>query len=411
MTQFNPLSSYGQNSFIKSKPSMLTGIYGSTDVFPYWVADMDFKVAEPISSELKRLVDRGVYSYEFNQDALFQAMVSWFERRHHLMLSADNFVQVPGVLSGIALLLNQFTEVGDAVLIHTPAYHQFSNLISKAERTVVTSPLTLVNDQYQIDFKGMEQQIQQQQVKAMILCNPHNPTGRVWSKAELTQLVAIAKRYDVLIISDEIHSDIIFAGHQFTSMASFDYPKAITLLGSPAKTFGMHSISNGYIYAGNSELLGVIKHQVSAMYLDHGNAFSTFATIVAYQQAEQWLDGLLAYLQQTVNWITAFVSQHINGLKVFQPQGTYQLWFDFSGLELSQQQLNMVLFEQAKMGLTPGAWFGESNPNFMRMNIATARENIIASFELLRDAIDNVEEKLTAANKCQGDRSADQGCC
>lgn len=392
MTAFKSTSNYGDNAFIKSKPQMLMNMYNTTDVFPYWVADMDFQIAEPITHELNRLVERGVYSYEFHEQAVFEALSKWYAKRHGLNLSADKFVQVPGVLSGIALLLRQFTNEGDGVLIHTPAYHQFSNLVNKAGREVVKSPLVNDGQSYQIDFEGMEQQIVDHQVKTMIFCNPHNPTGRVWTAQEIEQVVEIAKRHDVLIISDEIHSDIIFEGHTFTSLTSFDYDKVITLIGSPAKTFGMHSISNGYVYTNNEALFEAFKANVAAMYLDHGNTLTTFATIAAFEKGEEWLEGMLVYLQETVKWITEFAEKRIPQLKVFQPQGTYQVWFDFSALGFSKEKLKNTVFEQAGMGLTPGGWFGAESYHFMRMNIATSRDNIEKSFEALANAIDNAEQ-------------------
>lgn len=292
MTAFKSTSNCGDNAFIKSKPQMLMNMYNTTDVFPYWVADMDFQIAEPITQELNRLVGRGVYSYEFHEQVVFEALSKWYAKRHGLNLSADKFVQVPGVLSGITLLLRQFTNEGDGVLIHTPAYHQFSNLVNKAGREVVKSPLVNDGQSYQIDFEGMEQQLVDHQVKTMIFCNPHNPTGRVWTAQEIEQVVKIAKRHDVLVISDEIHLDIIFEGHAFTSLTSFDYDKVITLIVSPAKTFGMHSISNGYVYTNNEALFKAFKANAAAMYLDHGNALTTFATIAAFEKGEEWLEGM-----------------------------------------------------------------------------------------------------------------------
>ncbi|MBJ2146358.1 PatB family C-S lyase [Vibrio sp. IB15] len=392
MTAFNSASNYGDNAFIKSKPQMLMNMYNTTDVFPYWVADMDFQIAEPITQELNRLVERGVYSYEFHEQAVFETLSKWYAKRHGLNLSADKFVQVPGVLSGIALLLRQFTNEGDGVFIHTPAYHQFANLVNKAGRQVVNSPLINGGQSYQIDFDGMEQQIIEQQVKTMIFCNPHNPTGRVWTPKEIEHVIEIAKRHDVLIISDEVHSDIIFEGHAFTSLTSFDYDKVIALIGSPAKTFGMHSISNGYVYTNNEALFEAFKANVAAMHLDHGNALTTFATIPAFEKGEEWLDGMLVYLQETVKWITEFAEKRIPQLKVFQPQGTYQVWFDFSALGFSKEKLKNTVFEQAGMGLTPGGWFGVESYHFMRMNIATSRDNIEKSFEALADALNSAEQ-------------------
>lgn len=402
MSTFSSKPVTAENRFIKHKPEMLQSIYGSTEVFPYWVADMDFQVAAPITETLNGLTARGVYAYEFNESGVFTAIANWYQQRHQLKLSTDKFVQAPGVLSALAILLRQFTQEGDAVLIHTPAYHQFANLITKAQRKVVKSELHNDGEQYLIDFTDVEQQIKQHRVKAMIVCNPHNPTGRVWRAAELTELIAIAKRHNVMIISDEIHADIIYSGHKFTSMASFDYDNMITLLGSPAKTFGMHSIANGYIYTANETLHAAIKANIGAMYLDHGNALSTFATITAYEKGGEWLDGLLDYLQQTLDWMSDYIETHLPQVKMFRPQGTYQVWFDFSGLGLEEAQLKQLLFEHAKMGLTPGSWFGMQDYNFLRMNIATSQDNIGKSLALLAEAV----KQLAAGTLCLSTPSA-----
>lgn len=413
MSQFDNTLSRGDNTFIKTKPDMLNNFYGTTDVFPYWVADMDFRVAEPITQEIQRLVDRGVFAYEFNEASTFQAMAKWYSTRHSLFLDENNFVQVPGVLSGIALLLRQFTEEGESILIHTPAYHQFANLISKANRKLVKSELFIdevnelsdvVDNGYQIDFAAFERQILDENVKAMIFCNPHNPTGRVWSQAELEKVVEIAARYQVLIISDEIHSDIVYSGNHFISLASFSYENMITLIGSPAKTFGMHSISNGYTYTNNPSYLTKIKHEIGSMYLDHGNAITSYATIAAYEKGSAWLDEMLEYLEETQHWIRNFIANHIPQIRVFKPQGTYQIWFDFSGLELDEVSLQHLVFKQAKMGLTPGTWFGAQSPQYMRMNIATSRVNIIKSFELLKASIEQLgKDDLTTTQKSEED--------
>lgn len=409
MSAFKSTASQASNLFVKHKPQMLESFYGTSDVFPYWVADTDFQVASPISDALASTVERATYSYEFNEKGVFSAIANWFDKRHQVSLSADNFVQVPGVLSGIALLLREFTEKGDGVLIHTPAYHQFANLVNKAERTVVSNKLVSDNQSYSIDFDSMEAQIEQHNVKAMIFCNPHNPTGRVWSKQELDKVVEIAERHQVLIIADEIHSDIIYQGHRFHSLTQYDYQNIVTLIGSPAKTFGMHSIANGYIYIDNDELRSAIKSTVAAMYLDHGNALTMYATIAAYTQGEEWLDGMLDYLEGSVKWIAKFLADNMPQVVMYQPEGTYQIWFDFSAYNLPQTVLNDLVFKQAKMGLTPGGWFGAKNHNFMRINIATDRANIERSFELLKQAFENADFEALSGSSC--DTAESKGSC
>ncbi|HBY87379.1 MAG TPA: aspartate aminotransferase, partial [Colwellia sp.] len=228
------------DKFIKNDTNMLNQIYGNDDVTPYWIADMDFPIASPISQAMQQLVSRESYSYEYDSKTVFNAISAWNKDRHNLDLNPEHFVQVPGVLSAIALLIRDFTKEGDGVLIQTPVYHQFRRLIESAGRKVVKNTLNIENDRYVIDFEEFEKQLKSGDVKMVLLCNPHNPVGRVWTKAELQQLVAIAKKYNTIIISDEVHADIIFEGSTFTSMAALDYDNSLTIIGSPAKNFGLN---------------------------------------------------------------------------------------------------------------------------------------------------------------------------
>ncbi|NOH27322.1 MalY/PatB family protein [Vibrio mediterranei] len=376
-----------QNNFIKHDSAMLNQFYGTNDVVPYWVADMDFPIANPITQELQRLVDREVYAYEFDSSRVFSAIARWNETAHNLSLDPNHLVQVPGVLSAIALLIRQFTQQGDGVLIQTPVYHQFRRLIESAGRVVAGNSLKIEDGHYTIDFDDFEQQLKQGNAKMVLLCNPHNPVGRVWTRSELQTMVDIARRYDVIIVSDEIHADIVFDAHTFTSIVSLGYEKAISIIGSPAKNFGLNSIANGYIYTDNDTLYQQIKSTVSSLAIDHGNALTTYATIAAYEKGREWFEGYLQYTQTTVHWIAEFVASSLPEITMYKPEDTNQIWFDFSKLQLAPDALKSLLVNEAKMGLTPGAWFGETNPNYYRMNIAVDRAQIQASFARLHTAI------------------------
>ncbi|AYV23451.1 MalY/PatB family protein [Vibrio mediterranei] len=376
-----------QNNFIKHDSAMLNQFYGTNDVVPYWVADMDFPIANPITQELQRLVDREVYAYEFDSSRVFAAIARWNETAHNLSFDPNHFVQVPGVLSAIALLIREFTQQGDGVLIQTPVYHQFRRLIESAGRVVAGNSLKIEDGHYTIDFDDFEQQLKQGNAKMVLLCNPHNPVGRVWTRSELQTMVDIARRYDVIIVSDEIHADIVFDAHTFTSIVSLGYEKAVSIIGSPAKNFGLNSIANGYIYTDNDTLYQQIKSTVSSLAIDHGNALTTYATIAAYEKGREWFEGYLRYTQTTVHWIAEFVASSLPEITMYKPEGTNQIWFDFSKLQLAPDALKFLLVNEAKMGLTPGAWFGETNPNYYRMNIAVDRAQIQASFARLHTAI------------------------
>lgn len=386
MSQFDILHDDYEHKFAKNNPNYLKAMFGATDVVPFWIADMDFKVAEPITNELQRLVDRGIYAYEFDANKIFQAIADWNLKRHQLKLNNKSFIQVSGVLTGIAVLIRELSNEGDGILVQTPVYHQFYNIINTANRKIVRNPLKIVNGKYEMDFDDLEQKLQTENVKVLLFCNPHNPVGRVWNKHELQKLTELANTYNVTIISDEIHSDIVYSKATFNSIASFSN-KHIAILGSPAKTFGMQSISNGYLYIPNEEIFSKVKATIGSMYLDHGNAFSTFATIAAYTKGEKWVNELVKYLEKSIDWIQNFIQSEIPTIKMFVPEGTYQIWLDFSNLNLSEEALKDLMFIKAKLALTPGEWFDKEHSQFMRINIASPLPKLQQAFSQLKTAI------------------------
>ena len=388
MDSFDILHNDYEHCFTKSNPQMLKSMFGNSDMMPLWIADMDFKVAAPISNELQRLVDRGIYAYEFHTDKVFKAIADWNLKRHQLTLDSKAFLQVSGVLTGIALLIRELSNEDEGVIIQTPVYHQFAKIIKTAKRKIVRNSLKIVDGNYAMDFEDLELKLITENVKIILLCNPHNPVGRVWNRQELQRLIELANIYNVTIISDEIHSDIIYAKATFNSITSFGQNKHIAVLGSPAKTFGMQSISNGYLYISNEAVFNRVKAIVESMYLNHGNAFSTFATIAAYTKGEAWVNELVAYLENSRSWIQNFLQKEIPEVKLFHPEGTYQIWLDFSKLNVSEEALKRLIFNKAKLALAPGVWFDKDHSQFMRMNIASPLSKIQEAFYQLKSAID-----------------------
>ncbi|UMB54650.1 PatB family C-S lyase [Lutibacter sp. A64] len=388
MNQFDKVHTV-KNKFTKSNPNFLKPMFGTTDVIPLWIADMDFEVAKPIQKALQELVTRNIYSYEFDTDSIFKAISDWNFKRHQLQLNPNSFIQVLGVLTGIAVLIRELSEKGDAILVQTPVYHQFFKIIETAERKVVSNKLKIVDGHYKMDFEAIKNQIKTLNIKVILLCNPHNPVGRVWTKAELQELVNIANEHKVTIISDEIHSEIVYSNATFNSIASLkDSENHITVIGSPAKTFGLQSISNGYLYIPNKNMYKQVKSTVESLYIDHGTILTRNATLAAYTEGEEWLSELLIYLEKTVDWIVNFLEKELPNVTMCKPEGTYQIWLDFSKLNLSETALKYLVMHQAKLGLAPGDWFKANGPQFMRMNIASPLSKIQQSFYQLKEAID-----------------------
>ncbi|MBA6157301.1 putative C-S lyase [Tenacibaculum sp. S7007] len=388
MSQFDKIQTV-KNNFAKSNPNYLKGMFGATDVMPLWIADMDFEIAKPIQEALQKLVTRNIYAYEFNTGEVFKSISDWNLKRHQLQLNPKSFVQVSGVLTGIGILIRELSKEGDGILVQTPVYHQFFKVIESSGRKVIHNKLKVDDGHYQMDFEDIERKLKTLNIKAILLCNPHNPIGRVWTKEELQKLVNLANLYDVTIISDEIHSDIVYSGSKFNSIVSLNNSeKHIAVLGSPAKTFGMQSISNGYLYISNQKTLKQVKHTIGSLYLDHGSIHSANATIAAYTKGEEWLNDLLIYLEKTMDWIEDFVKNELPEVTLFKPEGTYQIWLDFSKLNLSDAALKYLVVNQAKLALTPGDWFEGSHTQFMRMNVASPLSKIQQAFHQLKKAID-----------------------
>jgi cystathionine beta-lyase len=388
MSKFNASSKLSQNSFAKNNDQLLENFFGTSDVTPFWIADMDFEIAQPIKDELRRLVDRGVFAYEFATTELNQAISNWFNRRHSLKLNPNNFLQVPSALTAISVLLQKFTEPKDGILIQTPVYHQFFAVINNNDRIVIESPLINTNGAYSMDFIDLEQKFKSRKIKMMILCNPHNPIGRVWRKDELQTVLDLANQYGVQIISDEIHSDIIYDNHTFCSLTSFYSDNHLTLIGSTAKTFGMQSISNGFIYVPNQKNFELAKSMVSGMFLDHGSAFTTFATIAAYKHGEEWTNDLKAYLKTIAIWIETYISEELPQIKITPLEGTYQMWLDFSGFGLTTEEIKHKLIKEAKLGLAHGDWFDKSakHDQFVRFNFASPLTKVQDAFYAIKKA-------------------------
>lgn len=390
MTLFDQLRDKEESYFVKSDSKVLKSMYGRGDLLPLWIADMDFQVAPQIINELQKVVSRGVFAYEFHPSDLYDVMANWFLKRHKLNLNTRSFVYTPSVLNAIALILQEFTAPKDGVLIQTPVYHMFESLINKGERNVVTNQLLLKEGGYEMDYKGLESKIVTNNVKMMILCNPHNPVGRVWKEHELLKLIEILGKHEVLLVSDEIHADIIYGMNEFCSTIKFDYKKQLVLLGSPSKTFGLQGVANGFVYSDNNELRVLLERLTEKLAIDHGNTLTAFATKSAYLYGEEWLESMLEYLQNTISWAMEYVETEIPEIKILQPEGTYLLWLDFRGVKMSNEEIDNLVIEKARLALGKGTVFGSGGSGFMRMTIASPLEKIQQAFYQLKEAIQTI---------------------
>ncbi len=376
-----------ENYYYKYNKHRNQELFGTETVLPFWIADMDFKIADPITEQLNQIVSRGIYAYELPPLDYYEVMANWFNKRHQFDLNPHYFLAVPGILTGMAFLIETFSEKGDAILIQTPVYHQFQSTIEKNERIAVCNSLKIHDNRYKIDFEGLEFQFKSQRIKMMILCNPHNPVGRVWTDEEIKRIVDLIQQYQVLLVSDEVHSEIIFGNRKFNSLTQYHLPNIVTILGSAGKTFGLQSIATGVFYVHYHELRTHLKKRIEALHLTHGNAFSRYAAYAAYKHGEEWLDQMLEYVEHNYQWIQNFIETELPMVKLLPLEGTYLIWLDFRSLTLSKKDLEELLFKNARIGFAPGDWFGEEGLGFMRMTIACPLSILQKAFFQLKKSI------------------------
>ncbi len=360
---------------------------GSPDIHPLWVADMDFPVAPQIQAAMQKRLDHPVYGYTFHGDGLLSAITSWVGRRYHWKIEKEWVEFSPGVVPALSMSVEAFTNPGDRILIMTPVYRPFYNSIRENGRVIVNHQLARdVDGRYSIDFDLLESQIDKR-TKMMMMCNPHNPAGRVWTREELLKLADIAKRHDLIVVSDEIHADFIYPGHQHISIASIseDMANRTVTAYAPSKTFNLAGLCQSYVVIPNPRLRAAYMSVYDALDLG-SNVFGMTALTAAYNEAEDWLEELLVYLEANRDYAVNYIREQIPQIKVWVPEGTYLLWLDCAGLGLKNEELNTFFLEKAKVRMNAGYRFGDQADTFMRLNIGCPRPLLTEGLSRIKGA-------------------------
>ncbi|UJW56468.1 putative C-S lyase [Bacillus sp. A116_S68] len=358
------------------------------DVLPMWVADMDFKPPQAISNALKKRVEHGIFGYTFTGETVADAIINWMANRHGWEINKSWITYSPGVVPSIGKTIQALTEPGDRILIQSPVYPPFFSMITDNDRTVENCPLIKKEQQYGIDFEAFEQALKNG-VKLFILCNPHNPVGRVWTEEELRRMAELCLSHDVVIVSDEIHSDLILPGHRHIPIASLSKEVAentITLT-APSKTFNLAGLQASVIICANHDLqkkLNAIAKRQGSFTL---NTFGIVAMEAAYRYGEEWLDELLAYLKGNVDVVKSYIADKLPELTLVEPEGTYLLWIDCRKLGLSDGELNHLFTHKGKIGFNSGISFGKGGEGFVRMNVACPRSTVIEGLTRMKKAL------------------------
>lgn len=349
-------------------------LFGARDVLPMWVADMDFAAPPQVLDALHQRVDHAVFGYESSRhDGAFAAVTAWLQRRHGWQVEPEWLATTSGVVSGIHLAVQSFTEPGDGVIIQPPVYHPFFDCVRNHGRKLVENPLRLENGRYRFDLEDLERKAAG--ARLLILCSPHNPVGRVWEREELEAVAAIAERHGLLVISDEIHGDLIFQPHRlfpFGTLKGISPDRVITFL-APSKTFNLAGLAASIAVIPDPELRSRFVRNQRTLGVGKSNLLGLVALEAAYRFGEPWLERLLAYLEDNARHLAAVARREWPGIGVDVPEGTYLAWLDCRQLGLAEDELHRLFFQQARVALNRGSQFGREGSGYMRLNFGTPR--------------------------------------
>ena len=372
---FDQIETLDRTIFVRYNPVYLKKLFGNQDVLPFWVADSDFQVMPELVNNLRQTAERGVFGYEYKSKGLKSALSDWFDRRYKITIEEKGLMFTTSVLTSLAAIIDELTAEGDGIIIQPPVYQAFDSMITSLDRKIINSPLILEDGKYVMDFSDLEGKAQLDESKMMIICSPHNPVGRVWNEEELQHVANICIVNNILLITDEIHADIIYPGHKFIGMTSIYQPISdnIIMVGSAGKSFGIPGLVDSFIYTPNKEFKRTIQKRIMKFHLGKSNAFANTAMETVYSLGDRWLEAFVNYLQGNIEFIKNFLENELPALKLIEPEGTYQVWLDFNAFNLDEDNLMKKLGTEAGVGLNNGSSYGQGGNNFCRMNIACPR--------------------------------------
>lgn len=380
-----PISREGSGDL---KHEVLQARYGRSDLLPLWVADMDWETPPFITAALRQRLEHSLYGYTVEPADYWPSVMDWLATQHEWQVQREWLTYIPGIVRGIGLAINVFVAPDEKVIIQPPVYHPFRLVPRGNAREVVENPLLLREDgTYDMDFEQLEA-VADEKCRLLILCNPHNPGGRVWPVETLRRLATFCAQRNIIVVSDEIHADMAIFGHKHTPFASVSQEAAqcsITF-GAPSKTFNMAGIVSSWAVVPNDALRHEFYHWLTVNELNEASLFVPIATIAAYRQGEEWRQQMLRYVEANIDYVIDFCARHLPKIRVQRPQASFLLWLDCRALELDAQGLDQLFVQEARLALNNGAMFGTGGEGFMRLNVGTQRANLQRALEQLRQA-------------------------
>ncbi len=392
MTKYDFDTVIDRHGTCATKLDGLDAMFGRHDVTPLWIADLDFAVCPDITAALRRRFDHPVLGYSAAPDSYWNSIIDWQRRRHGFDISREELSFIPGVVKGIALAVNYFTSKGDKIVIQPPVYHPFRMVIEGNERIAVENPLIHDGDTYRMDLKGLAEVVEREHPKMMILCNPHNPIGLQWDEATLAEVARICRRAGVVVVSDEIHGDLMLGGRRHIPFLSVsDDARAVgVMLGAPSKTFNIPGLVSSWMVVKDPELRQGFYKWMEVNEFNDPVMISTIGAEAAYTHGEEWLDQMLEYVADNIRYVSDYLEKNVPGVRAVIPEASFLVWLDFRGLNLPQCELMKMLLERAHLALNDGSMFGCQGCGFARLNVGTPRSVLTEALEHIKTAVESL---------------------
>ncbi len=367
-------------------------IFKRNDLLPLWVADTDFRTPDFIVEAIRQRLSHEIFGYTIRPDSWYEAIITWMKKRHNWTIQREWISFSPGVVAGLSTAIETFSNAGDGIIVQPPVYFPFFDVVKGTNRKMVENPLQLRNGRYTFDFNDLKAKIDKS-CRLLLLCNPQNPGGTVWTPDELNELSGICLENHMMVISDEIHSDLIYPGHRHTPYASLsdDAAKNCVISMAPSKTFNVAGLASSVVIIPDREKMARYEKTLGIGHLGMGNIFGSIALEAAYRYGDEWLEQLLDYLWENYLFLETFFSTHLPMVSVMRPESTFLVWLDFRRYGMTDSELNRFIVEQAKVGLNNGARFGRGGDGWMRLNIGCPRSILEEALLRLKRAFDSIK--------------------
>ena len=395
------------------KWDLVEEIYGGSELLPMWVADMDFETAPCVAAALEHLAKTGVFGYPHRPQSYKDAVKGWMKRRHGWVIEDDWLSYSPGVVTALSLCILAYSRPGDRVIIQPPVYYPFAKCIENNGRRVANNPLKFENNRYVMDFENLEKRATNR-TRLMIISSPHNPVGRVWTSDELQKVGEFCVKNDIVLVSDEIHSDLIYKGYKHipTASVSEDIARQTITCMAPSKTFNLAGLKTSSIIISNPALRKMYNAMLGNLSIGMDNSFGLVALEAAYTHGEDWLEELLVYLEANRDYVEKYIETNIPGINVIPCEGTYLLWLDCRALDFEDKALDEFMLKKAKLWLDDGPMFGPGGEGFQRINIACPRSTLEEALSRLKRAVkERALKRLSAAGAWAAGQNARQNMC